>query len=244
MPDSWDILLGISGWAAWLSKEIISKLLTRGLARTGPLGVIEGQSRIVCDTEAKDGGVITLDYFPEMTKYPQYSDCRRFRLEINCQLYNDTDTQVVYAKPDLEFWGVEGLRLFSHHPSMFLMTQPGGTWEEADTIAVPAHSVSGARFEVPIGATFKTTEAEIQDIYGETVVMLRAKSISGKAVSFRLCTRSFAGLQRVVWPSDKKYPIFNIYSLNKDGRRAGRRPQERKPNTSASLAKTGDGTAA
>jgi hypothetical protein len=227
MPDSWSILLALSGWAAWLSKEIISKLLNRRLARTGRVGAIEGPARILCDTETRNGGIVSVDYFPEMSKYPQYSDCRRFRAEFECQFFNDTDTQIVYTQAALEYWGVEGLRLQHSNPSAFVLSSSSGTWQEAGTIAVSAHGVTRARFEVPIAFDFRATEKAVRDIYGESVVILRVQTISGKESSFRICTSSFAGANKVVWPANRKYPIFNVYSLNKRGRNAGRRPQER-----------------
>jgi len=229
MFDTWDILLALSGWGAWVSKEIISKLMVRGLARSGRLGLIEGQSKIVCDTDSKDGRVVAVDYFPEMMKHSQYADCRRFRVKFECQFFNDTDTQVVYKKPDLEFWGVEGQRLILFQPRMLLFVQASEMWQEASTIAVPAHSVIPVLFEQLIGSTFESAEEAVNEFYGESVVLLKTQTIGGKPISFRLCTRSFAGKHYVTWTPDRKYPIFGLYSLNENGRRSGRRPQERQP---------------
>jgi len=202
--------------------------MARSLARAGRVGLIESRSRICCDSETRDGSVVTVDYFPEMVRFHQYSDCRRFRAEFGCQFINDSDTQIVYTQPALEFWGVEGLRLLFSNPQMFVYLQPGDTWQDASAITVPAHSVVGARIEVPIAASFREAEEAINDTYGETVVLLRTQTIEGKAVRLRLCASSIAGQNKVTWPHDKKFPIFNIYSLNRDGRNAGRHPQQRK----------------
>lgn len=229
MPETFNILLALSGWAAWLSKEIIAKLLSRSLARKGPLGVIEGRTRIVCDTATKDGHIVIVDYFGGMGNYPQYSDCRNFRLESECQFFNDTDTPVVYTGPELQLWGVEGLRLLFHNPQLWVLDPSGGGWQRNNAIVVPSHGVTSARLELPIAAYFGEAESEVLTTYGESVALLRLRSITGRAVTFRLCTSSFAGKHKVVWPSEKKYPVFNISALNVDGRNAGQRPQDRVP---------------
>lgn len=233
MLDGWSLLLALSGWGAWLSKEIITKLLDRRLARTGRVGVIEGSSRVLCDTRTSDGGIVAVSYFPEMSKYSQYADCKRFRVEIECQFFNDTDTQVVFTQPKLEIWGVEGVRLLYSSPKAFVLTD-SGTWQEAGTIAISSHGVTKARFDISLAYNFSDTEEEIRLTYGESVVLLRVLTISGESFALRICTSSFAGARKVVWPAEKTYPIYNLYSLNRDGRQAGRRPQERdvKENTS------------
>src|SRR4051794_31892008 len=109
MLDPLSILVAVSGWGAWLSKEIISKHIDRRFARVGSLGVVEISTRLLCDTHTRDGGIVSVDYFDEMLQHPQYADCERFRLEIEFELFNDTDTQIVFKQPKLEFWGVEGL---------------------------------------------------------------------------------------------------------------------------------------
>jgi hypothetical protein len=229
MVNGWEIAIAASGWGAWIAKEIITRLLDRRLARTGAIGLVEGRSRIVCDTTDKSGNTFVVDYFPEMSRFPQFSDCRRFRVIFDSKFFNDTDTQVVYTKFDLDFWGVEGLRLQHSGAHPLIPSEGADTWQLAGAITVPAHSVTPVRFEVPVGSNFTGVDEYIRDYVGEAVVLLRTQSIDGKVGSFRLCTRSFAGLNTVSWQPQRKYPIFSIYALNVGGRNAGRRPQPRRP---------------
>jgi hypothetical protein len=226
MTDGLSIFIALSGGGAWLSKEIISKLLDRRFARLGRIGVIEGSARIRCDAHTKDGGCVAVDYFPDMGQYAQYSDCENFRLEIEFHLFNDTDTQIVLKKLVLEFWGVEGVRLNYPNPTP-LISIDSGVWTQTHTIALPPHDVSKVRFEISVAHTFTETEGVIRRYYGESVLLLRTDTISGKSVAFRIRTSSFAGNRMIFWPPTKKYPIYNQYSLNKGGRKAGHRPQHR-----------------
>lgn len=223
----WEVAIAVSGWGAYLAKELIPRLLDRRLARTGRIGVVEGQTRVMCDTTSADGNTYVIDYHPSMATLPQFSDCRRFRIVFDTALSNDTDTQVVFTQFDLEFWGVEGLRLQSHGDEVLIPNEGSDTWQKMRAITVPPHSVVGMRFEVLVGSGFKDSEEAIRTIYGEAVVLLKVQSIDGKQSAFRLCTHSFAGANSVVWPDDKKYPVFNMRSLNRDGWKAGRRPQPR-----------------
>jgi hypothetical protein len=229
MLDGWGIAIAASGWGAWIAKEIITRLLDRRLARTGGIGLVEGRSRIVCDTTDNSGNTFVVDYFSGMSRFPQYSDCREFRVIFDSQFFNDTDTQVVFTSFDLDFWGVEGLRLQVSGAHLLVPTEGADTWQSAGAITVPAHSVTPVRFAVPVGSNFPGADEYIRDYVGEAVVLLRTQSIDGKMRSFRLCTRSFAGSNAVSWQPQRKYPIFSIYALNVGGRNAGRRPQPRQP---------------
>jgi hypothetical protein len=233
MVSGWEIAIAASGWGAWIAKEIITRLLDRGLARTGAIGLVEGRARIVCDTTDRSGDTFVVDYFSAMSRLPQFSDCRRFRMIFDSKFFNDTDTQVVFTKFDLEFWGVEGLRLQHGGEQPLIPSEGADMWQSAGAITVPAHSVTSFRFEVPFASNFPNADEHIRDYVGEAVVLLGTKSIDGKVRSFRLCTRSFAGRESVVWPPETKYPVFNMLSRNVGGRKAGRRPQPRHPVTNA-----------
>jgi hypothetical protein len=229
MVNEWEILIAVSGWGTWIAKEIITRLLDRRLARTGGIGLVEGRSQIVCDTTDKSGNTFVVDYFSGMSRFPQYSDCRRFRVIFDSSFFNDTDTQVAFTNFDLDFWGVEGLRLQCRGVQSLIPSDGADAWQSAGALTVPPHSVAPVRFEVPVGSSFTDADEYIREYVGEAVVLLRTQSIDGKASLFRLCTHSFAGLNAVCWPPERKYPIFNIYALNVGGRKAGRRPQPRHP---------------
>jgi hypothetical protein len=109
MLSAWDVALIASGWMAWLSKEIFSGLVKRSLARAGRFSVIEGQSGIFFNLDTVDVGTLTLKYLDNMGS-DSYSLGYHFKFLIDCQLTNDSDTQVVYTNPMIDLWGVDGLR--------------------------------------------------------------------------------------------------------------------------------------
>ena len=199
---------------------------------TGGLSFIEGDSAILCDTLTKNAGVVSVKYFPEMASYPQYADCTRFRIELDGQFFNDTDTQRTLQNPIIEFWGVEGLRLTANNPAFDIFDANRKEWIRNDatrTISVPARDMTRIRFELGLGMNFAETGELVEDMYDGTVALLKVKMVNGGDHRFRICTYSFAGPEKVVWPHDRKYPIYNLLALNAHGRRAGRRPQTPKP---------------
>jgi hypothetical protein len=215
MFEGWGVALGaILGWTA---KELTLRLFDRGFARMGRIGIVEGHTRIICDRDSRDGHTYPVDFISQVEALAHYADCRRFRVVFDTQISNDTDTQVVFTRFDFEFWGVEGLRMQHHGEQALIPAEDPEEWQLATAVTVPAHSVARVRFELWVGSTFAAAQRNIQDCYGESVVLLKMQSIDGNSASFRLCTRSFAGSNSVVWPSDKKYPVFNMRSLNQDG---------------------------
>src|SRR5262249_13731071 len=135
---------------------IITRLLDRGLARTGGIVLVEGRGRIVCDTTDNSGNTFVVDYFPGMSHLRQFSDCTRFRVIFDSSFFNDTDTQVVFTKFDLDFWGVEGLRLQYGGAQVLIRNEGADIWQSAGAITVPPHSVTPVRFEVLFGSNFSS----------------------------------------------------------------------------------------
>lgn len=228
MTDDSHLWLAVSGWLAWFLKEVIALVIRRSELRTGRHGIIEGRAGIVCDAEVDEGGTVLLDYFPAMEGYSQYSRCRNIRVQVDCQLFNDSDTQSVYMRPTIEIWGVEGLRMNYRNPHLLEFDDDADVWRDTPSISVPAHSITRLRLIMPLGIDFAKAQEEIWDYYEGAVLLLRLETIEGKAREFRVCTSSFAGSDRVVWPQRCRYPIFNHLPTNEDGRKAGRRPQKRK----------------
>lgn len=242
MLDSSDVLLALSGWVAWLAKEIGSKLIDHGIARSGRIGVIEDRAFVSGDIQLLDGGSVPLGYIQLLNnssvpldsiqcvaagEHPQIKGLLRVRVEVIGQFFNDTDTQAILTGCQLEFWGVEGPRIRHSNPEFFVGND-GQAWSVSPTIEIPAHGTKRFKFEIVFANSLREAAEQIEEMYGETVVLLKARMTSGREVSYRICSRSFAGKRKVVWPGRVKYPIFNMYSLNQRGRQAGRQPQDRR----------------
>lgn len=226
-------LLIASGWIAWAAKEIISGIINsridKNSARAGNYGVIPISKRMRCDGRDRDGNSGTVDYFVGMQKYPQNSDCHRFRIEYDFQLFNDSDTQVVYRDLSVESWGVDGPRMIHSGANISVANKLPGPWDAVKSITVPAHSAVNVRVTLLLGNSFDSAEESIRDIYAGTVPLLKAKTIDEQEREFRVSRSSVAGLNLVVWREGDKFPIYSHYSLNEGGRKAGKKSQARKP---------------
>jgi len=231
--DSRTLLLTASGWVVWIIKEIISGVIgariDRASSRAGKHGAIPIRKGMHCDSQNRDGQWGTVDYFVGMQKYPQYFDCRRFRIEYLFQLFNDSDTQTVYRDLIVESWGIEGPRMRHLNPDFCVADKLGGPWDTVKSITVPAHGTVNVRVRLPIGGTFESAEASVQDTYAGTVPLLKTKTIDDKSRDFRISRSSVVGLNLVSWRDGFKYPIYSHYSLNEDGREAGKKPQPQMP---------------
>jgi len=208
--------------------QLISALLKRQLARRARLTAVLGDAGIWFGLDSAHQGVLWVKYYDDMEDVSPYSSGRHFTLRIGCQLANDSDTQVVYIKPQLDLWGVEGVRM-SHKGPSILISAPTVGWRQANSIVVPAHGIVAVRFEMkPIASTFGDLLEAIEETYAGTVASLRVTDTAGRTREFRVVTSSFAGRESVTWPSRLKYPVYTIRALNAAPRRAGKQPQERR----------------
>ena len=120
-----------------------------------------------------------------------------------------------------------------NNPEFAIFDTSSGHWLTGRPILVPPHGVARVRMEMLLGSDLGDAEEEIRDVYEGTVALLHVRTIDGKERGFRICTRSFAGSDKVVWPKHCKYPVYNLVSLNEEGRNTGRRPQKRRPSIHA-----------
>ncbi len=117
-----------------------------------------------------------MDYFEGMANFAQYADCHRFRAEIDCQFFNDTDTQAVYTNPEIQLWGVEGVRLCIAQPRL-LTSGKSGSWNAAESIVVPKHGIVFVRFELMFSCDIQEALDAIQKYYAGAVFLLKVLAL-------------------------------------------------------------------
>lgn len=208
---------------------VIKVRADKASSRAGNHGVIPIRKGIHCDSQDRNGNWGTVDYSVGMQWYPQYSDCRRFRIVYKFQIFNDSDTQVVYRDLAVQMWGTEGLRMRHSNPPIRVAETLEGTWNTVKSISVPPHGTVNVGVELLIGGTFESAEAAVRDTYAGAVPLLKVQTIDGQSRDFRICRTSVIGQNMVVWRDGNKFPIYSQYSLNKDGRNAGKKTQPRTP---------------
>ena len=231
LKDPLVILLAISGWLSWILKEVISLSLKRLASRSGKHEFIEVRSGLFFDVMMENGEYLNSEYYPRHSNFPlEKLKTKAFRLEFEGEIVNHSDVQIVYSKPVCEIWGVEGMRMVWNSPRIFLLSAetPAGANSEVVSIPVPAHNATRILVQLPLSMFHEEAIAEVNTTYAEAVVKLVLSLPEGKPREFRICTHSFAGENSIVWPESKKYPIYNIYSLNERGRDAGNHPQTRR----------------
>ena len=222
------IILAASGWIVWAVKEIISSYWKRKLARYGLQSFIEGHTLMLCDIKLEDGSTISANCYENMLDKSEYQLCDNYRIEIDGNLFNDTDVQLVYEKPALEIWGVEGPRLLIHSPCHSIFDDKSGKWVEENpsrTITVPPHGMSRIRLIVLIAGNQDDARSMIRKYYYDSVILMKLQTPTGKEKGFRVCTRSFCGRNKVIWNKKRPFPTYNIWSLNDNGRSSGYSPQ-------------------
>jgi len=223
--DLWDVLIALSGWLAWLSKELLSQFLKHRLSRAGARGVIPIDRKIVGDVE-KGSDRFEITYTPGMGAYPQYAEVRRFKLRIECQFFNDSPTPITYTDLKMRIWGVEGVRVLHMNPHVETLDEKSQKWNESLSITVPAHAVVRVRFVQPMAFSLEDAEEQIADWYDGGVAELLYKTLDGKEGSLRICRHSIAGKHPVSWLEEHTYPVYSERALNE--RTAGDKPQTRK----------------
>ncbi len=229
LASSLSVILAISGWAAWISKEIISLLLKRAVVRSGKHEFLIIRSGVFLDALMENGQFACLEYHP---KYPNLRldkmKTKHFRLEFEGELLNDSDVQIIYKNPIVEIWGIEGLRMIHKSPRVLIQTADGffGTDDKIVSIIVPPHGTTRIMIQLLLPMDYKIAVSQVNKDYSEAVALLRITAMNGRPREFRICTTSFAGKNLVVWPERCKFPIFNEYSLNEREIRAGFHPQK------------------
>ncbi len=231
MDLSLDVLLAAAsgGFLGWFAKEIISGELRRNMARAGKQGVIESASGIYRCCEMEQNGPIRIGFYAGANNLLNFEELAPLFVMYEFELFNDSNTQIIYTSPQLEIHGIEGMRLLHRKISIMTARHEGGDWSEATSITVPAHGIVRVRCVCGLSMHLKEAEAHLLENYAGTVAQICLATINGKQHRYRIATHSFLGRNVVVWPERRMYPIYNQYSLNDKLRESGRKPQSRKP---------------
>jgi hypothetical protein len=225
MIETSTIFLGASGWLVWGAKELLATLYRNWAARQGAQLFLPGRTTMLATSGSHD-----LAYFSHEGEREYFKDCDRFRLELEGEFFNDSETAVVYTSPELHVWGVEGPRLTHSNPQFQISSEKG--WKPiptTGTVTVPPHGTLPVRFVVFVGNSVDEVIQQISTYYYDSVIELVVKTPAGAKRRFRLCKSSFCGRNHVSWPDRGKFPIYSLCALNRDGRKAGARAQPARP---------------
>jgi len=222
-------------WTGWALNAIGLFLYARSgasvFARSSHgLTVIEGGSGLFCDKQTVDGEVVPIKINRWQPESSYVLGGKKFRIEFEAQLFNDTDVQMVVKDPSVKIWGVDGIRNWHTNPRFELLNPDTGVWiqgDESRTIQIPVRSMVKLRIKIGLSIEYRGVES-LDEMYDGAVAELILLVVNGKQLSFRLCTTSFFGSDQVVWPERCKYPVYNMRKLNADGLSAGKRPQDRR----------------
>ncbi len=176
----------------WVLREIAGLVFKRVAARVGKIGFVPKECGFFCEVETKEGTKVDSLFRPDN----MFLDKQVLPLRITGDLYNSSETQVLFTNPVIRFVHPTGTKVTYKDPAVFV----NGC--EASTITVPAHGFSQLKIFV------KIYRDALRDTYAQTIPFLNVSTVSGSTRSFRLSSVSFYGDPIAVWPREGKLPVF------------------------------------
>lgn len=176
---------------AWVIREVFSHSIAAASKRSGKVGWVKDQCGFYCLATAEDGRSLETKFQPEN----MFLDTDPLELRIRGDLYNDTDTQLVFVKVSVLFAHPEGEDVLFKNPSI---TVDG---KKLATISVPSHGTCTVTFSILIH------RQDLVTIYARTIPVLKASAAHGAEYSLRLSGVSFYGHPWSTWTRQGDRPV-------------------------------------
>ena len=173
----------------WAVREIGALSLKQYTSRIGRVGYISERCEIIERTVGENEDVREALYIARADRPARGS----LWLSSAGHLYNESDTAIMFHRPQIAFWGVDGPRVSHSNPSL---TAEG---QAATVLSVPRNGTCAIKL------TAFTSEEIIRRHYSAAIPILTLETTSGRIYEFPLASSSLLLDRPVVgWDAKKR----------------------------------------